>query len=61
MWGYLKGIVDDSVFMCDKIISVTGSVSPNVANTISANVTCAKSINSDHKKLRYKMNSYILH
>ena len=47
--------------MCDEIISVTGSVSPNVASTISTNVTCTKSINSDDKKLRYKMNSYILH
>ena len=61
LWGYLKGIVDDSVFVCDKITSVTGSVSSNVANTISTNVTCTKSINSDDKKLRYKMNSYILH
>ena len=46
---------------CDEIISVTNSVSTNVTNTISTIVTSIVSINSDHKKIRYKMDCYILH
>ena len=37
------------------------NVSTNVANTISSNVTSTVSINSDEKKVRYKINCYILH
>ena len=54
--------------MCDKIINATDSVSANVTNgiltnitnTISKNVTSIVSINSDDKKVRCKMNFYIL-
>ena len=34
---YLKSIVDNSVVVCDKIISVTDSVSTDVTNTMSTN------------------------
>ena len=33
----------------------------NVTNTISTNVTSTMSISSDDKKVRYKMDCYILH
>ena len=35
---YLKSIVDESIIVLDKIISVTDSISINVTNTIPANV-----------------------
>ena len=55
--------------MCDEIINVTDSLSTNVkntittniTNTISTNVTIIVSINSNDKKVRYKMNCYILY
>ena len=53
---YLAIAIDDSVIMCDEIINVVGSVSTN----ISANVMSAVSTNF-HKKVRYKMDCYILH
>ena len=37
------------------------SVSTNVTNTISTNVISTVSICSDDKKVRYKMDCYILH
>ena len=47
---YLKSIVDDSVIMCNEIISVTNISSTNVTNTLPVNVMSTVSINSDHKK-----------
>ena len=55
--------------MCDEIINVTDSVSTNVINTIIRNMTNTISINvmstvsknSDDKKVRYKIDCYILH
>ena len=44
--------------MCNKIINVTDSVSANVTYT---NVASTMSINSDDKKVRYKMHCYVLH
>ena len=41
----------------DEIISVMDTVSTEMTNTIATNV----SINSDDKKVRYKINCYILH
>ena len=58
---YLKSIVDNSVIVCDKIITVMDSISTNVTNTISVIATSTVSINSDDKRVRYKMNCYILH
>ena len=46
---YWKSIVNDSVILCDEIISTTDSVSANVTNTISINVTGTVSINSNNK------------
>ena len=43
------------------MISVADIVSANAANTISINVICTKSINSDNKDIRQKMDCYILH
>ena len=54
---YLASTFDDSVFMCDKIITDADSVSTYVPE----NVTSTASINSDDKKVRYKMDCYILH
>ena len=56
---YLKHISDDSVIACDEIMSVTDSVSTSETNTISTNVTSIASVNSDDKKVRYKMDLYI--
>ena len=58
---YLKSIVDDWVIECDEVINFTDSVSTNVTNTISKNVTVTVPINSDDKKVRYKMDYYIFH
>ena len=48
---YLKSI------MCDEIINVPYSVETNVTNTIPKNVTSTVSMNSDDKKVRYKVAS----
>ena len=61
-------IVGILAYVCDKIINATDSVSANVTNgiltnitnTMSTNITSIVSINSDDKKVRYKMNFYIL-
>ena len=42
-------------------MNVQASLSTIVTNTISTNVTSTLSINFDDKKVRYKMNCYILH
>ena len=57
----LKCIVDNSVILCDQIIIVADSMSTNVRNAVSTNGTSTVSINSHNKKVRYKMNCYILH
>ena len=66
---HLEIIVDTSVTVCDENVNATDSISINVANiiprnmanAISRNVTSNRSNNSDHKKVRYKMDCYILH
>ena len=65
----LKSIADSSVILCDKIINATDSVATNVTNTMSTNVINTTwtnvgsivSINSDDKKVRYKIDCCILH
>ena len=59
--SHLKSIIDDSVIVCDEIISITDNVSTNVTNTTPTNVTNTVSINSYDKKVRHKTNCYILH
>ena len=49
---YLKSIVDDSVIACDEIIFVMDIATTNMANTIATNAT---------KKVRFKVDCYILH
>ena len=51
---YLKSIADTSMIKCDEIISVMDIVS---TNTIAKNV----SINCHNKKVRYKIDCYILY
>ena len=46
--------------LCDEIIKAMDSVSTNVTN-ISANVTSTMLTKSSKKKVRYKMDCYILH
>ena len=58
---YLKSIVDDCVIACDEIINVMDSVSTNVRNTNLINATKIFSINSDNKKIRHKMDCFVLH
>ena len=53
----LKSIVDASVIVCDEILSVMDIVSTKMTNTIATNV----SINCHSKKVRYKIDCYILH
>ena len=60
---FLKSIVDESVVTCNEIINATDDIPTNmtnVTNTIPTNVTSTVSINSGDKKVRYKMDSYIL-
>ena len=57
----LKSIDGDLVIVCDEIMNVTNIVSTNVTNRVPTNVTSAVSINSDDKKVRCKMDCYILH
>ena len=54
---HLKSIADTSVVTCDEIISVMDIASTKMTNTVATNV----SINSDIEKVRYKIDSYILH
>ena len=49
----LKSIVDDSKTVYDEIIYVMDIASTNITSTVS--------INSDDKKVRYKIDCYILH
>ena len=57
---YLKSIVDDSKIGCDEIIYIMDTVSTNVTSTKSANAMSTMLTNSDDKKVRYKMDCYIL-
>ena len=54
---YLKNIADTSVIACDEIISVMDIASTKMTNTIATNV----SVNCHNKKVRYKIDFYILH
>ena len=58
---YLKSIVDDSVIACDEIIFVMDIATTNMANTIATNATSVVSINCHNKKVRFKVDCYILH
>ena len=61
--SYLKSIVDDSVIVCDEIISVINGVvtsmrrPTNATSTVQTNVTSTVSTNSDDEKVIYKMDS----
>ena len=50
---YLGSIIDDSVMRCNEIINTADSVSTNVTSTVSANFHI--------KKVKCKMDCYILH
>ena len=54
---HLKSIADTLVIACDETIHVMDILSTNMTNTIPTNV----STNSDGKKVRFKMDCYILH
>ena len=54
---FVRTISDTSVITCDEIISVMDIVSTKMTNTVSTNA----SVNSHIKKVRYKIESYILH
>ena len=62
---YLASTIQDSVITCDEIIDDANSVSINVpTNVMSATSTSVKSTASTNfhdKKVRYKMDCYILH
>ena len=58
---YKKGIVDDSVIAYDEIVYVMDIVSAEMTNTIPTNVKNTMLTNSDDKKVRHKINCYILH
>ena len=57
----LKRIADESAIECNEIINVMDSVSTNVTNTIPTNVANTVSTNSGDKKVKYKIDCYILH
>ena len=50
-------MADTSLKTCDEVISVMDIVSTKITNTIATNVA----INSDDKKVIYKIDCYILH
>ena len=52
----LKGISDTSIITCNEIIYVMDIVSTKMTNTIATNV----SITCHNKKVRYKIDCYIL-
>ena len=54
---YLKSFPDTSVISCDEITSVMDIVSTKMTNAIAAPLI----INSDGKKVRYKIDYYFLH
>ena len=66
---YLKSIADASVISCNEIISipdnastnVTSTVTTNMTDTVPTNVTRTVPINADDKKVRYKIDDYLLH
>ena len=53
----IVSVDDTSVITCDKIVSVMDNVSIKMTNTVAENL----SINSDAKKVSYKMDCFILH
>ena len=55
---YLKSIADDSVAVCEKVINAMDSASTNVTNT--TNVKNTVPINCEDKKVRLKLDYYIL-
>ena len=58
---YLGSVIGDSEIRCDETINAADSVSTNLMSTASTNVTITASINFHNKKVRYKMDCYILH
>ena len=52
---------DNSKTVCDEIIYVTDIVSTSVTSIISVNVVSTMLTISNDKKVRYKMDCYILH
>ena len=50
----MKSIADNSVIVCDKVISITDSVSVNVTNTATINATSTVQKSSGNKKVRCK-------
>ena len=54
---YLKSIADTSVIVWDEIMSVLDIVSTKMTNNIATNVL----INSDDKKVRYKIHLFFAH
>ena len=55
---YLRNIADNSVIACDEIIHVMDILLTKMANTIGRSTV---SINSDGKKVKYKVDWFILH
>ena len=62
---YVGSIIDDPMITCDEIINAANSVSTNVSanlmSTVSTNIVSNASVNFHNKKVRYKMDFYILH
>ena len=55
---YLRNIADNSVIACDEIIHVMDILLTKMANTIGRSTV---SINSDSKKVKYRIDWFILH
>ena len=58
---YLKRIFDDSVIVYDETVGLASIASINATNNVPTNVTINVSVDSDNKKVRYKMDCYIFH
>ena len=62
---YVGSIIDNPVITCDEIINAAESASTNVStnlmSTVSTNVASNASLNFYNRKVRYKIDFYILH
>ena len=58
---YLKSIVVTLAIECDEIIPLMDTVSTKMTNAIATNVMSTILTNYDNKKVRYKIDCYILH
>ena len=58
---FLKNIFDDSVIFCNDIINVANIVLTNMTDTTSTNALSTVTINCNNKKVKRKVDCYVLY